>query len=121
MTGNITFSGAQTVDGRDISAMVRAKIKVGSYVGNGNNDRNIDIGINLAAKTNVHVWIGGNGAWAVSERPELGQGDLTKNDAGPFAADLIQALTATGFQIGTQNRVNQNTFTYWYAVFYEEP
>jgi len=121
MTGNITFAGAQTVDGRDISAMVRAKIKVGSYVGNSADDRNIDIGIDLTTKTNVHIWIGGNGLWAVAERPELAQGDLTKIGAAAFSNNCIQSLTATGFQVGVNQTVNQDTYTYWYIVIYEEP
>ena len=122
MTGNITFAGAQTVDGRDISAMVRAKIKVGSYVGNSADDRNINIGLDLTAKTNVHIWIGGDGAWLPALRPELGQGDMTKpGGAGAFAVNYVQALTATGFQIGVQPSVNQDTNTYWYVVIYEEP
>lgn len=121
LTGNITFAGAQTVDGRDISAMVRAKIKTGTYVGDGSDDRNIDIGINLASKSNVYIIIKGSGLQPAIHRPEQGQGDLSLFFTGVVEQnDQIQAVTATGFQVGA-GEPNDSGVLYRYIAIWEEP
>lgn len=111
--------------GANISAppfnKLRARILIGTYVGNGVDNRNLDIGINLAAKSNVYIIIKGGGSYETICRTEYGQGDLTMHiTAISDSADMIQALTSTGFQLGTNVICNQNTITYRYIVFYEE-
>ena len=56
----------------------RAMIRTGTYTGNGVDNRNINIGVNLASKSNVYVIIkaASNSLNAV-HRIEYGQGDLT--------------------------------------------
>jgi hypothetical protein len=99
----------------------RARIKIGSYNGDGTDDRNINIGINLVSKTNVWVIVKQTGNVEAAHRPEMGQGDLTCrfNNAADLA-DVIQALTTTGFQVGTNAEANTNGSVYRYIVLYEE-
>ena len=97
-------------------------IKTGTYTGDGNDNRNIDIGIDLAAKNNVFLLIKANAAQYAYGRIEYGQGDLTMclfNVAD--YVDCIQAFTATGFQLGTSGGVNGNAVSYRYIAFWEEP
>lgn len=96
-------------------------IKTGTYVGNGVDDRNIDIGVNLAAKNNVYVIIKGYDIQPAVHRTEYGQGDLGMLYSNVDIADMIQSFTATGFQIGQHVNVNLDTKTYRYVVFWEEP
>jgi hypothetical protein len=99
----------------------RAMIKTGTYVGNGVDNRNIDIGVDLAAKDNVYVIINHPSNVAKKNRIEYGQGDLTMDfGSGPDAANLIQAFTSTGFQIGSDNIVNEVDVTFRYIAFWTE-
>jgi len=104
---------------------VRAMIKTGTYVGNGVNNRDIDIGVNLAAKNNVFVMIKSHSdtAYPAFFRTEYGQGDLS-DPFDPLSSpipDVIQSFTATGFQIGANSIGNQNTKTHIYVAIWEEP
>jgi hypothetical protein len=104
-----------------VSSPPYTKIKIGSYTGNGTDNRNINIGLNLAAKKNVVIVIlpADNGG-VCSIRPEMGQGDLTKRFSGESEFDdHIQGLTATGFQIGSANYVNYSAELFRYIVFYK--
>ena len=100
----------------------RAMIKTGTYVGNGIDNRNIDIGINLAAKDNVWVIIKSTttAQWAIY-RIEIGQGDLSYF-FGNFGnvVDAIQSFTNTGFQLGTHSSVNQDTMNFVYIAIWTE-
>ena len=99
----------------------RAMIKTGTYTGNGVDNRNIDIGIKLSAKQNVFVLIKGTIGYCAFSRIEYGQGDssmcFTDN---PDYPNVIKALTATGFQVGTQVYVNSSGYVYRYIVIYQE-
>lgn len=103
-------------------ATPRAMIKTGTYVGNNLDNRDIDIGIDLAAKSNVYVIIRAPVSTDTVQRIEYGQGDnSTLMYGGGLLSDLIQMFTSTGFQIGSHVNVNQSDTTYWYIVFWEEP
>ena len=123
MTGSLSLGAGLTVDGRDISAMVRAKILTGTYTGDDNDDRNINIGVDLTAKSNVFVIVQKvTYAYAPQMRAEMGQGDSTKPfDDVAEQGDRIQAITTTGFQLGTHVTVNASGLEYRYIVTYEEP
>jgi hypothetical protein len=101
----------------------RAMIKTGTYSGNGVDDRNINIGINLTSKNNPYVLVKAvDSIRNAIQRPEYAQGDLSfAYIAAAGAADNIQSFTATGFQIGTDVDVNEDTKTYFYVAFWEEP
>ena len=102
-----------------IAAIHPASILTGTYTGDGTTPRNINIGVNLAAMTNVYVIIKGAGTNSPVHRTEYGQGDLTmlfSNVAD--AAGLIKAFTSTGFQIGSVSQVNTNGTVYRYIVIY---
>ena len=121
--GNVLMAAGKTVDGRDISELVRARCKAGIYSGNGVDDRQIDIGVDLTAKTNVKVFVQATTrGWEPILRIETAQGDLSKRTtAAAEQANEIQALTATGFELGSGNYSNENTYGYRYYVTWEEP
>ena len=100
----------------------RAMIKTGTYTGNGVDNRDIDIDVDLAAKNYPYVIIKCTGGEAAKHRIEFGQGDLSMDFGVALnAANLIQAFTNTGFQIGSGGNVNTNLNTYQYIAFWEEP
>jgi len=106
-----------------ISHPTRAKTKTGTYTGNAADNRNIDIGVDLASKENVHVMIKGNAATnsEARHRIEHGQGDLAmRYDGGVEVANNIQSFTSTGFQIGSSDNVNASGIVYSYIVTWEE-
>lgn len=116
----IALSNAYT--DAQIAAHIHVMIKTGTYVGNGIDNRDIDIGVNLAAKSNVWVIVKQNGGSAAKHHFEYGQGDLSMDfGAGTDLADVIQTFTATGFQVGVSSYVNTNTILYRYIAFWEEP
>lgn len=119
--GNIAMYAGSTVDGIDVSEIHQAKVKTGTYTGNGADDRDINIGVNLAAKNNVNVIIQGTTGQVSAWRHELGQGDLSCRINSNEIADMIQTLTATGFQVGTRLEVNQVDIIYHYLAIWEEP
>ena len=94
----------------------------GTYTGDGLDDRDIDVGVDLAARSNVTVIVKAADNTQATFRIEYGQGDL----GGHFTADLdgadrIQDFIANGFQIGTRQEVNSNGVVYKYIVFWREP
>jgi len=108
-----------------LSDFTQTHILTGTYVGNGVDDRNIDIGVNLAAKNNVYVIVKITDLLSIQKavaRSEFGQGDVSFCfDTESPQANMIQAFTATGFEIGDAIIINANGFTYMYAAFWEEP
>jgi len=120
MFGNLTITG--TVDGVDVSAIDQAKIITGTFTGDGNDDRTINIGVDLTAKNNVWVVVLPVQNRFATSRTEYAQGDLSKPWSNVIAqANYIQDFVATGFQIGNNAAVNTNGETFTYIVMYEEP
>jgi len=110
------------VDGVDVSAIDQAKIITGTYTGDGNDDRTINIGVDLTAKNNVWVVVLPVQNRFATSRTEYAQGDLSKPWSNVVAqANHIQDFVATGFQIGNNAAVNTNGETFTYIVMYEEP
>lgn len=100
----------------------RTMHKTGTYIGDGNDNRNIDIGVDLASKEFPYVIIKSVEGNSAAHRIEYGQGDLTMHyDNTNDGADLIQQFTATGFQVGASIQVNDNTVVYRYIAFWIEP
>jgi len=122
MTGDLTMAAGSKVDGIDVSEIHPAKIKTGTYIGDGYDYQDIDIGVNLAAKANVYVIIRGPGIVREAiHRIEYGQGDLTMFFAGHNdAAHLITSFTSTGFRVGYDDWVNTYDLQYRYIAFWEE-
>ena len=94
----------------------------GTYTGDGNNNRTINIGIDLTAKADVYIIITAVGNSETVHRIEYAQGDLTMwYNATADYADGIQQLKNTGFEVGTDAKVNGNGVTSRYTVFWREP
>jgi len=92
------------------------KLRVGSYVGDGTDNRQIT-GIGFQPDL---VWVkrGGSGTGYPAWRSSNLAGDLSvffANEAA--AADCIQSLDADGFTLGTSTSVNASGATYYYAAF----
>ncbi|KPK75275.1 MAG: hypothetical protein AMJ79_11855 [Phycisphaerae bacterium SM23_30] len=105
---------------RAIPPTKRSHIKTGTYVGDGNDNRNLDIGVNLANALYAWVIVKSPGVADALHRIEYGQGDNTMYfSAGVDTTNAIQAFTTTGFQLGTDNRVNQSGITFRYITVWE--
>ena len=100
----------------------RARLKTGNYVGDGIDNRNINVGVDLTTKNNRWIEVKDRGAYAAVQRFEDYSGDASVdfNTIGTFL-NAIQAFNSTGFQVGTDNKVNANGRTFDYVVFWEEP
>lgn len=99
----------------------RAMIKTGIYTGDSIDNRNINIGVNLAAKANAYVIVKGNLAKSGMHRTEYSQGDLSMvfHYDGDFS-NGIQGFMATGFQVGIMDEVNGSGVIYRYIVIWQE-
>ena len=88
-------------------------IETGSYTGNGVDDRDITVGFDSDL-----VFVKGDTAQYAVLRTDTMAGDLS----GPFhsvalAANQIQELKATAFEVGTDAQVNSNGLTYYWAAW----
>ncbi len=95
------------------------KLITGSYTGNGIDNREINIGVNLAATYNIWMIIKSEGAYravhASSSAINTQLFDATGNQM-----NMMQNFTANGFEIGTADEVNKDTIEYTYNVFYQD-
>jgi len=90
-----------------------ANVNVGTYTGNGVDNRNIT-GLGI---TPNFAWVkrsvSSEGVW----RTDTVSGDRTLYwDAGGPTSNRIQSLLADGFQVGTHSQVNSNGSTYYYLA-----
>lgn len=96
-------------------------IKTGVYEGNGIG-QNIDIGVDLASKKEVLVIVK-NGT---NLEPAVYKTNTSFPDMSyPFSADvgdtqMIDVLTNTGFHVGTNNNVNEDTVNHYYTAIWQE-
>ena len=121
MTGNITMAGAQTVDGVDISALAAnvAKIKVGTYTGDGAATKAINgVGFEPDAVI-VGRLVAGNAAVGVWMRGMAAQWSLILHTYN-YCVDHIRGVGADGFSVGDgtgdQNRLNVLNDVYTYIA-----
>lgn len=91
-----------------------ANFDVGTYTGNGVDNRNIT----TPAFDVALAWIKRSTAIAAVMRPNTLVGDLTQYfTATANAAGRIKAFITNGFRLGTQTEVNENTGVYYYAAW----
>jgi len=106
--------------GASIGMPTFVKMKTGTYLGDGNDNRNIDIGVNLFSKAYCYVMVWTIGAVKPMFYCTPSSGDLSYYfDEAVSVADGIQALTNTGFQIGQLNEVNQLDVNYMYLAVWQ--
>lgn len=128
MGGGVGGQSARGMGGMVMGAEVtpptrRAMIKTGAYTGDGSDNRNIDIGINLLSKVRAFVFT----KTSTGGEPALWRSDVHTGDVSSYFAgatddlDMIQALTSTGFQIGASGNVNFNGRVYRHVAIWEEP
>lgn len=110
-SGNAANENGETIQYIAIKAAV-ADCKIGTYVGNGADNRSIS-GIGFEP-TMVWVWRSGDEPMWKSNHHTTEYSRSFKD----FALDnAIQALEADGFQVGSDDPCNQNAVTYYYAAF----
>ena len=110
---SIGLANGKTVDGVDISTLSKIHAKRVSYLGDGNDNRNIEMGVDLDTATFAFVMTKARTAVKPCWRAKHQVGDVSKMfDATADPADCIQAFTATGFQVGTNAYVNQDAVNY---------
>ena len=91
------------------------------YTGDGNDSRNIDIGIDLLNAAQKWVSIKDQAGNAAVQRFGNETGDVSDFfGASAQAANYVQAWTTNGFQVGSNNDVNDNGHIYNYVVFWQE-
>lgn len=96
---------------------VAGQFATGSYTGNGADNRDIS---GVTDFTPIDLWIKSNNTDNGAHRCHTIAGDLSwLSWGGAAAADGIQALAATGFQVGTNGVVNGNTKVYYWAAIGE--
>ena len=102
---------------------VAGQLEVGSYAGDSSDNRNIAVSFQpkwvvVQANTSVSV---GDGSPGTIHRPDTMTGDVSINFNWAYSsttfADCIQALQTTGFQVGTNQTVNQSGKTYYWMAF----
>lgn len=86
------------------------------YAGNGTDNRNITTPGFYPAWTWIKAY---DQSYEPCFRVTAHNGDASQNFDGAVAADQIQALSSNGFQLGTGNRVNNNTANYHAFVVYD--
>jgi len=101
----------------------RAMMKCDTYEGNGADDRDIDIGVDLASKSFAAVFVKARsiaelGVWHTSSL--VGDLSLYMTDLAGLG-DRIQTLTATGFQVGVNDEVNKDLNEYEYLAIWQNP
>ena len=119
---NITMAATKTVDGVDISGLDRLFIKAGHYIGDGNDNREIDISVDMLSKYRKFLLIKcTDGANKAVFRHHWHTGDACSafDDVQDYS-DHIQAWTANGFQVGANARVNAVDKTYFYFVIWTD-
>lgn len=86
-------------------------MKVGVYNGNGADNRTIAVGFQP-----THVWVLGR-SHAYRSTDFSGDSSITfRNEAAGAGADMIQSFSATGFEVGTDNNVNNASLNYGYVA-----
>jgi hypothetical protein len=90
------------------------KMASGTYTGDATDNRAIAVGFQPD-----FVMVKDTGNTEGVARSSSMAGDVSKpmGSLAAFGADYIQSLTATGFTIGTDNRVNRNNRTYHWVAF----
>ena len=121
MYGNLVMGAGDTVDGVDVSEISGggALMLSGEYTGDGADDRSINVGVNLSTVSQYFIFIKADGAQVGVWRNSALTGDSTDRfDNGLRGVNMIQAVNATGFQIGTDVVVNECGTVYAYEVWY---
>jgi hypothetical protein len=112
---------ANLVDGIDVSEIKQAKVMTGKYTGDGTTPRDINIGVNLAAKSYAVVIVKDmqdHRAWVNNFVPN--EAYSIAFDTTSFSALKISARTSTGFRVTSDDDVNLSPREYRYVVFWQE-
>jgi len=103
-----------------LTILNRCEMITGSYTGDGIDDRDIDVGVDLSTKTFIHIMIKGDVGGASAEYVTGVAIGSSIRSYGDVIVNAIQDINSTGFEIGTVGEVNTNTETYYYVVYYQE-
>jgi len=99
---------------------VGINMKVGSFEGNGSDNRYIDIGLDLDSMSYVFLILKNvDSATEMTFRDSGMSSDNSYTTGIAMTSNMIQAFSSSGFQVGTSDRVNKNGATIEYIVFYQ--
>jgi len=116
-TVSVSESRSPSVSPSSSPAPQGMRMAVGSYTGNGLDNRSIG-GVGFQPDLVMLRWDTGGSATSVVWRSSAMVGDTTCTaNNTPAFANGIQALEADGFQIGSDNQVNQTGLTYYWVAF----
>lgn len=90
----------------------------GVYTGNGTDDRNVVTGLSFQPDLVVVKRRNGSDRAVIRHKDQTGDNTLPVIESSS-QSNLIQAFNSDGFQVGSDNRVNGNTFTYMWFAFKE--
>lgn len=104
-----------------LAAKGTCSIITGTYTGDGGDDRSINIGVDLATKSNVYVIVKAETAFYAVHRTEYAQGanSMCYNNTADISIG-IYAFNATGFTVSYSNYSNGSGIIYRYIVFWTD-
>ncbi len=116
---------SDTTNGNDMASIgitvqnTDFRVKTGSYVGDGSNNRSIP---NPGFRPDLVIVKGDNNEPSVARSSTM-VGDVSKElgTNAPFLGNLITSLDAYGFTIGTGTQVNDPGITYYWTAFQAAP
>ncbi|MBU4348500.1 hypothetical protein KJ671_03325 [Patescibacteria group bacterium] len=115
---NSTSGGFAFPDGSVQTTASSMQMKTGTYTGNGIDNRNIDIGVDLLNAEYKWLVIKGLTGYGMHKFGHQTTDISNYFTDGTSIANGIQAWTTTGFQVGT-TYINTNTVVYNYVVFWQ--
>lgn len=115
-SGSIQVGTSNNVGSRTYYALVvkaSSGAATGSFTGNGADNQDI-----TATANPEFIWIKGNSVTQqLAYRMGVETGDNSFCDVSPDTTDIIQAVSGTGFQVGTSTCANENTVAMRWAAF----
>src|SRR5262249_20401763 len=90
------------------------ELKVGTYTGNGSDNRNIT---GIGFQPGAVIMMSGGSKSTVCRSANMSGDVCAQLDGAALGSNLVQALSADGFQVGTSSTVNSNGTVYHYIAW----
>lgn len=103
----------------NIQLCLAVQIASGTYLGDGNDDRVIDIGFQPSFVFIISENYPGYPIWRTSQF-DAGESQEISNTSGIATTNLIQAFPSNGFEIGDDDKVNNNGYENYYLAIKDD-